>query len=683
MSNVAKIKTIEDLAKEGKIFEIPAYQRLYEWEQGEIETLLVDLKAASKKEYFIGNVVVSENDDKFELIDGQQRLTTLCFVGFYLAAKKCGKWQEFIAQNEKLRILMPIRENEQNALLNLAKGIKKGEISENLSEKLGEIHAKIRAAFDTIEKWFECFDEKNLAEFAEFIYTKTKFVLIELAKNTDLNRFFVRMNNRGVQLEKHEILKAKVLNEIKKIYENKYKKEIEEIYKNSKSEEEIKEIYKNKYEKKVEKICGKYAQIWDIVSDMNKCIFQSASDRKALSEDAQNPSKNTSSEDTQNPSQRVKSIINFPKFLLHCYKIFSKNEVAIDEDKLLDIIKPNEMKANCEKFVNFLLKMRVLFDYFIIKDDKDDERFKIMRLDKSEGYFYLKKDGEKSQKDGENLQKDGEKSSENLPNLAMIQNYLRVARRGEKQNYHHWLTPFLSHLYEKISEIFGDKFDFEKDDKIGEKVAEFFAGKNEQKEAEFVEFLEKLDTNLAGIQLEKGEKSLLDLATKITQNPNLISEIEKPKIPSSWDFLNKGTGTPHYWFYRLEYYLWKKRNELGSGEINHKPIEFVTIADNFYFRNLNSIEHFRAQANTQQNKEWLNDEAWLDDFGNLALISKEFNSSLNAQNIEKKEIDIANQESTQSLKLVLMCFEFNKGKSAKTHKEKMLKVLKDSFLPKN
>lgn len=598
MSNVAKIKSIEDLAKEGKIFEIPAYQRLYEWEQGEIETLLVDLKAASeaKKEYFIGNVVVSENDGKFELIDGQQRLTTLCFVGFYLAAKKCGKWQEFITLNENLRILMPIREKEQNALLNLAKGIKKGEISENLSEKLGEIHAKIRAAFDTIEKWFECFDEKNLAEFAEFIYTKTKFVLIELAKNTDLNRFFVRMNNRGVQLEKHEILKAKIL------------KEIDESR-------------------------DKYAQIWDIVSDMNKCIFQSVSDRNALSK-TQNPSKKTSSEDTQNPSQRVKSIINFPKFLLHCYKIFSKNEVAIDEDKLLDIIEPNEMKANCENFVKFLLKMRVLFDYFVIKDDKDDESFKILRLDKSEkGYFSLKE-------------------GENLPNLAMIQNYLRVARRGDKQNYHHWLTPFLSYLCENSDKIFGDKFDFEN----GEEIAKFFAGKNEQKEAEFVEFLEKLDTNLA----------------------------EKP---SSWDFLNKGTGTPHYWFYRLEYYLWKKRNEneLGSWEINNK--KFATIAENFYFRNLNSIEHVQPQSKKQ---EWDGRSGEVDHFGNLALISKNFNSSLNAQDVSDKWLDLQkkiNKDNVESLKLWLI-YATNpqvrdekgwKPDLAKEHADEMLKVLKKSF----
>lgn len=637
MSNVAKIKTIEDLAKEGKIFEIPAYQRLYEWEQSEIETLLVDLKAASeaKKEYFIGNVVVSENDGKLELIDGQQRLTTLCFVGFYLAAKKCGKWQEFIALNEKLRILMPIREKEQNALLNLVKGIKKGEISENLSDKLGEIHAKIRAAFDTIEKWFKCFDEKNLAEFAEFIYTKTKFVLIELAKNTDLNRFFVRMNNRGVQLEKHEILKAKIL-------------------------------------KKIDESRDKYAQIWDIVSDMNKCIFQSASDRKALSK-TQNSNKKTSSEDAQNPSERVKSIINFPKFLLHCYKIFSKNEVTIDEDKLLDIIKPSEMKANCEKFVKFLLKMRVLFDYFIIKGDKDDESFKILRLDKSEkGYFSLK--------DGENL-----------PNLAMIQNYLRVARRGDKQNYHHWLTPFLAYLCENSDKIFGDKFDFEKDDKIGDKVAEFFASENEQKEGEFVEFLEKflknLDTNLAGIQLEKGEKSLLDLATKITQNPNLISELEKPKIPSSWDFLNKGTSTPHYWFYRLEYYLWKNY----SGEASFHDKNFADIKKKFYFRNLNSIEHVQPQSKKQ---EWDGRSGEVDHFGNLALISKNFNSSLNAQDVSDKWLDLQkkiNKDNVESLKLWLIYatnpqVRDEKGWNAdlaQKHANEMLEVLKDSFLPKN
>lgn len=148
VNNNAKRATIAEI--QGNFFEIPPYQRLYEWEKEQIETLLDDMKKAcgldkkeekveNKKEYFIGTITISaktnkkeqdkENNDKnkvYKLIDGQQRLTTLWFIGFYLASnEKCGewqkKWQKFIVQGENLRIVMPIRDSEENALKELTK----------------------------------------------------------------------------------------------------------------------------------------------------------------------------------------------------------------------------------------------------------------------------------------------------------------------------------------------------------------------------------------------------------------------------------------------------------------------------------------------------------------------------------------------------------------------------------
>ena len=219
-----------------KFFEIPFYQRLYEWGENEISELLDDIKNAfcefsknkndKNKEYFIGTITTSEEDGKFKLIDGQQRLTTLWFVGFYLASQKCSewqkKWQEFIISNGNLRIAMPIRDNEENVLRELAANIKKeNKLTEFL--KKYNIHNKIIKAFECIENWFSSFimveygdsvkNDKDLVlkDFADFIYEKVCFVFVTLAENTDLNRFFVRMNNRGKQLEKHEILKARLL----------------------------------------------------------------------------------------------------------------------------------------------------------------------------------------------------------------------------------------------------------------------------------------------------------------------------------------------------------------------------------------------------------------------------------------------------------------------------------------
>ena len=115
---MAKVKHICNF-RENELFEIPLYQRLYEWKKEQIETLLDDMKKAFdelKENYFIGNIITSiktnkdgqdnKNDETnkiYVLIDGQQRLTTLWFIGFYLANRECEcnndkqkVWQNFI-----------------------------------------------------------------------------------------------------------------------------------------------------------------------------------------------------------------------------------------------------------------------------------------------------------------------------------------------------------------------------------------------------------------------------------------------------------------------------------------------------------------------------------------------------------------------------------------------------------
>ena len=73
-------------------FLIPDYQRPYAWEEGQCQTLWDDIftfafpdnnsdKFDSNEEYFLGSIVTFENDNnKKEVIDGQQRLTTLMLL---------------------------------------------------------------------------------------------------------------------------------------------------------------------------------------------------------------------------------------------------------------------------------------------------------------------------------------------------------------------------------------------------------------------------------------------------------------------------------------------------------------------------------------------------------------------------------------------------------------------------
>lgn len=698
--NQANIKSISEVADNNNIFfEIPSYQRLYEWNKEQIQTLLNDIKAkfGENKEYFIGNVVVSkkdnknnQQDNKYLLIDGQQRLTTLFLIGFFLSYKCCNQ-EEFIMQGDKLRISMPIREKEEKVLKEFAKFCSDKKDDNNLflqeiKKFPQDISQNIPQALEIIVNWFEeNIKEENIKNFSNFIYSNVKFVFVELAENTDLNRFFIRMNNRGKQLEKHEILKARLLS------------------KNDKIEDENERVF--------------YAHIWDICSQMDNYIFQKASDRKISKS-------NESSEDYINkiievkksfdkPNQdkenqgKFKSIVDFPTFLLHVYKLtlLEKNQngnndkdIIIDKNKLLEIIKIKENdKENTQNFIKNLLKYRILFDYFVVKGIDDVENsYKIRKLSKNtkNSTYTISED------------------SNEIPNLAMVQNYLRVARSGMSNNHHHWLTPFLNFLDKKIKLNFS--FDELSDDEnIINRIQikcdninydninydNFITKDKKVNQEDLISFLENLDTALAKEQAStteqnKNKKDLLEISNEVLRKLEIKDEqmSVKDTFFNNEDIkdLDQGTATPHYWFYRLEYYLWKNAKvendkvEICDKEMNRKKF------DSFYFRNLNSIEHVQAQSKAE---EWGDDKDKIDNFGNLALISSSFNSSLNNQDVQSKYRDFQKRyiDDTKkpiiSLKLWLIYAPAKDSKDeitwtfkkAEEHKEQMLEILKNSF----
>lgn len=720
MANSAEAKTISTISE--FFFEIPPYQRLYEWRKEQIETLLEDIKKALNEDrdvYFIGNVVVSEENGRYILIDGQQRLTTLFLIGVYLATRseiENNSWKNFVKNDKQIRISMPLRENEEQWLSDfINKQNKSDNDFKDLSKKNPNIHYRITKGLETIAEWFEKntpkeeSDEKSkLASFAEYLYgnneASVRFALVELAEGTDLNQFFVRMNNRGKQLEKHEILKARLLGILQK-------KDTSGEWK-------------------------KYAKIWDLCSDMDKYIFQSASDRNILNspndgigntnnvpepsllniltkDNVKNNGVNTYE---NNGVERVKSIIDFPTFLLHVAKLEEAKDIPINKDKLLEnivvlksgtqsgvednkekkIFFEDNNKDGVKNFILDILKYRILFDYFVIKHMADENlsksgEYSIRRLVKDDkGYFSI--------------------GGSVMAELTMLQNYLRVARAGDRQNYHHWLTPFLKKIAEihevqmalkkmflpiqKVCENYKSFDDIKIDsiNKIGKEKVQY-----DEMEEELVNFLEKLDTNLAYAQMGKKPKS--------SDNDNLLAitkQYLEGKDSAVWsdegqvDFqanLNQGTGTPHYWFYRLEYYLWKS-NKIDDQSFDKK--KFGEIKQNFRFRGLNSVEHIQPQSKVEGN--WQNEQKEetrrIDCFGNLALVSQSFNSSLSNQDTGDKILDLrkkVNKDDVESLKLWLAYAKIEKAgdewkydgdkNTAVEHQREMIQILSDSMDP--
>ena len=78
-----KILAVGDIAGD---FFVPAYQRGYRWTEHEVGQLLEDIRDSNGATYYLQPLVVKARDDgSWELVDGQQRLTTLYLVFQYLA----------------------------------------------------------------------------------------------------------------------------------------------------------------------------------------------------------------------------------------------------------------------------------------------------------------------------------------------------------------------------------------------------------------------------------------------------------------------------------------------------------------------------------------------------------------------------------------------------------------------
>jgi Protein of unknown function DUF262 len=81
----AEERTISNILTEQLCYEIPPYQRPYSWEKENVQQLLDDIweaYASNDNEYFIGSIITieRERDRRYEVVDGQQRLTSLNLV---------------------------------------------------------------------------------------------------------------------------------------------------------------------------------------------------------------------------------------------------------------------------------------------------------------------------------------------------------------------------------------------------------------------------------------------------------------------------------------------------------------------------------------------------------------------------------------------------------------------------
>lgn len=191
-------------------YSIPIYQRAYAWTEKEINTLIDDVydyyQRENNQNYYIGSLVIhSDTDDVTSVIDGQQRLTTLSLLICYL--KNESQYSD-LASNLDVSLNFESRKRSTDIFRTLK--------NKNSFEKILDLDNELVDGYRVIRKKFLEKDSSTHSDkFDEgyFKYLLENVILIknELPKDTDLNHYFEIMNNRGEQLEKHEIVKAYLL----------------------------------------------------------------------------------------------------------------------------------------------------------------------------------------------------------------------------------------------------------------------------------------------------------------------------------------------------------------------------------------------------------------------------------------------------------------------------------------
>lgn len=599
-----------------KRFMIPSYQRPYVWGEEQINKMLSDFHGAYLRDdshYFIGTVITASNKETDEVIDGQQRFTTLWLIA--VSFKLLGVDSDIVAflkRGGDLRFDFAIRKQLKAYLTSLCErtrydasqytdsDVENDEYLVNVARALVTIANKLGTlTFD---------NGKTVAAFGNYIYKHIQFVVNHAPQGTNLNKLFSTINNSGIQLEQSDILKSRLLfliskdsgsqNEVLtygKIWEacenmsNYFERNIRSVFPETKWLQ-LESGSFSKFDAAIFKFRSDNDRLQPILST-GILLSDLLQETIAIDDFTGEPVQEVSFSDDDNAEiVYCRSIINFPQLLLHAYRIHLYKTGQQDFQYpfhikyLIDIFRTLENKGAgaIKDFIYCLWEARYALDRFVVKwirkDEDKDEELKISTVYKNDQnntrYF------QRTQQEGRSQE-------------AMLQSVLYFTGNYNTQI---WLTPYLKRIIDG-------------EDAKG--------------------CLEQIDNDLS-VSLEEDKLAswrLMDSGYRVVNGLDVTEYLNEPN----------GTGFRHYWFQKLEYILWK------NWPTKSDP-KFV----GYKITSKNSVEHVFPQ-----NHEWGKkfSENSLDSFGNLALLNVSQNSSYSNQDPEKKRVDFKHKDPYDSLKL--------------------------------
>ncbi len=182
-------------------FYVPAYQRGYRWGEEQVLQLLDDVWGSNGAPYYLQPVVVKPYGASWELVDGQQRLTTLYLIFHYM--------QVAGLKNSGANYSIEYETRSQSAAFLDALGT---ETVDDLGENIDFFH--MRAAYRVIEEWFEARGHRRQVDADTFygrLYNSVEVIWYEVDDTVDSTDLFTRLNVGKIPLTDAELIKAQLL----------------------------------------------------------------------------------------------------------------------------------------------------------------------------------------------------------------------------------------------------------------------------------------------------------------------------------------------------------------------------------------------------------------------------------------------------------------------------------------
>ena len=626
---------------------IPLYQRNYAWGEGEISQLIQDVLDCAAKgmqgaegaqgmadgNYYVGTLVVHSrtmDDGKrvWELIDGQQRFTTLSLLVACLRRQDASAFGWY----ERMNIRFESREASTHALQTIYKKEER-HVHRQGGQGVAALDRDgadaIWAGLDTIgrELRTRCAQAGVSRQvFARFLLERVQLLRVEVPEDTDLNHYFEIMNNRGEQLEKHEVLKARLLDKLN---------HIQDLQRRQQSTHALHTVWEacanmDKYVQsgftpvQRDQLFGAdWQTLMALDFDQLLARLEAARLHEATPSKQSAPAVLTGAEapkngfwelesiielltepaaasnakkDTDDDHERFHAVINFPNFLLQVLNVVQAasssaghKEAPLDDKQLLQTfdsqllgLETSQAISEIEKFTHALLRCRFLFDQYVIKRDRSPkaDNWSLMRCKKStsRSAYYVSTFS----------QKDNEEQDEPLQRrVLMLLAAFHVS--APSQPYKYWVNGALRWLF----------------------------AQNAAEPIQLQDYLFRLESLARAFVFDlhlSAEK--MDYATVLGANrgecQTILDASLKLKIAG---FLRYGEIRNNLVFNYLDYLLHCKFSE-----------EKKDLGFKFAFTFRSSVEHFYPQKPFDGFDPWDADD--LNSFGNLCLISHSKNSRL-------------------------------------------------------